>query len=131
MGTLIKSLSVSNAATFATSITVPPPTAITHVISDPILSLTKSIFFLSARSIVTETDLFARKRNKFLSGLVTAMYPELDSLRHQSCLMFLPETNWKWCWCVAEAATLKYVGQLSERFDTAIEAEQWIRAQVE
>ena len=80
--------------------------------------------------VVTETDLMARKRNKFLSSLVTTMYPDLESHRHQSCLMFLPETNWKWCWCVAEASTLKYVGQLSARFDTALEAEQWIRNQL-
>lgn len=80
--------------------------------------------------ITCETDLFARKRNKFLSALVANKFPDLEG-NYQSCLMFIPETNWKWCWCVAEASSLQYVGQLSERFDTAVEAEQWIKAQIE
>jgi len=81
--------------------------------------------------VVTEMDLMIRKRTEFLSQMMQEMYPELETHKHQSCLMFSPETNWKWCWCVSEASTMKYVAQISERFETAFEAEQWMKKQLE
>ena len=86
---------------------------------------------LSDQPVVSELDQLTRKRNMFLSSMITKMYPELQSHKHHSALLFAPQTNWKWCWCVVEASTMRYVAQISERFDTAVDAEKWMEQQLE
>ena len=82
---------------------------------------------IEEQPVIAELDQMIKKRNMFLSSIIEERYPDLETHKHQSCLMFAPETNWKWCWCVAEASTMNYVAQLSDRFETASEAEKWMK----
>ena len=73
---------------------------------------------------------YERQRISYLSKLAGKKFPRLAENKTEACLMMNGNTNWKWAWCIAEGATLNFLGQLSEPFNTPKEAEEWIKIQV-
>lgn len=69
---------------------------------------------------------FDKKKIKFLSNISKNKFPEYSNKKTEACLMMNKHTEWKWAWCVAEAATLRFLGQLSDGFKTQKQAQQWI-----
>tara|TARA_A100000172_G_scaffold81156_1_gene73426 strand:- start:6075 stop:6509 length:435 start_codon:yes stop_codon:yes gene_type:complete len=75
---------------------------------------------------MTEEDLVTKKRNRFLTGIAVEKFPDIADKGVSTCLMMNEGTDWKWAWCLAEGATHKFIGFLSEKFDTRKEAVAWI-----
>jgi len=71
-------------------------------------------------------DVLAKKRNRILSKIAVEAYPGITIGNVSTCLMSNQETEWKWAWCIAQGATHKFLGLLSEKFDTRKEAIAWI-----
>jgi len=45
-----------------------------------------------------------------------------------TALIYYAETGWKWQWAALQPATSKYICGISPKFDTSVEAEDWIEA---
>lgn len=73
---------------------------------------------------------FEKDRIRFLSKLAGKNFPNYAKKNTEACLMMCSETDWKWAWCIAEGATLKFLGKLSDKFNTPKEANSWIQAMV-
>ena len=77
-----------------------------------------------------EKERFERDKIRILSKLAAKKHPRYADDKVEACLMMCPETDWKWAWCIAEGATLRYLGDVSERFEIRSKAEEWIKIQV-
>ncbi len=73
---------------------------------------------------------FEENKIKVLSKLAKNKFPKYMKKNTEGCLMLNENTDWKWAWCVAESATLNFLGKLSQNFNTSTEAEEWIRNMV-
>jgi len=73
-------------------------------------------------------DILAEKRNQLLSEIAIELFPGITKSNVSTCLMSNESTDWKWAWCIAQGATHKFLGLLSEKFDTRKEAIAWIEA---
>jgi len=73
---------------------------------------------------------FKRDRTRVLAMLAAKKFPKYAEKKIESCLMMCSETEWRWAWCVAEASTLRYVGEVSEKFELRSEALEWMESQV-
>jgi hypothetical protein len=71
-------------------------------------------------------DILAKKRNQHLSKIAIELFPDIAKNNVSTCLMSNESTDWKWAWCIAQGATHKFLGLLSEKFDTRKEAIAWI-----
>jgi len=73
---------------------------------------------------------FERDRSRVLSGLAAKKFPKYAENKIEACLMMCSETDWKWAWCIAEASTLRYLGEVSEKFELRSKALEWMESQV-
>jgi hypothetical protein len=71
----------------------------------------------------------SKKRNQLLSKMAAQKFPSVKESSAITCLMFNENTDWKWTWCVAEGGSHKFIGCLSEKFETRKEAIEWIENQ--
>ena len=53
------------------------------------------------------------------------------SINTEGVLVFSKETDWKWAWCVAQAASLKHVITISPCFITYEDAQEWMNKEIE
>lgn len=75
-------------------------------------------------------DKFEKDRSRVLSSLTAKKFPKYAKKKIEACLMMCPETDWKWAWCIAEAGTLRYLGEVSDKFELRGEALRWMENQV-
>lgn len=75
---------------------------------------------------MTEDEIIAKKRNRILSKIAVEVFPDIANKNVSTCLMFNEDTDWKWAWCLAQGGTHKFIGLLSEKFETRGEAITWI-----
>jgi len=73
---------------------------------------------------------FVRDRTYVLSKLAAKKFPKYAETKIESCLMMSSETEWKWTWCIAESGTLRYLGEVSEKFELRSKALEWMESQV-
>jgi hypothetical protein len=75
---------------------------------------------------MSEDDIIAKKRNRYLTKIAIESFPDIADKGVSTCLMMNEQTDWKWAWCVAEGATHRFLGLLSNKFETRREAVKWI-----
>jgi len=73
---------------------------------------------------------FVKDRTRVLSNLAAKKFPKYAEKKIEACLMMCSETEWKWTWCIAEASTLRYLGEVSEKFELRSDALEWMESQV-
>ena len=70
-------------------------------------------------------------RNRVLSIKINALGLNLQNKRTTGALVMSRETNWKWQWCVLRAASNQFIAALSDEFDSAQEAMEWMKREIE
>ena len=78
-----------------------------------------------------EHEKFVKMRTRLLSKMAVRKYPGLAISNVQSCLLMSSDVGWKWAWCIVQGSSHKFIAEISERFDTASAAENWLKEQVE
>jgi len=73
---------------------------------------------------------FIKDRARVLSKLAAKKFPNYADTKIESCLMMNSQTEWKWAWCIAEVGTLRYLGEVSEKFELRGKAVEWMEKQV-
>tara|TARA_R110002050_G_scaffold12404_1_gene40878 strand:+ start:452 stop:901 length:450 start_codon:yes stop_codon:yes gene_type:complete len=82
-------------------------------------------------AIDEEANLYLKNRSMILGKIASIKFPELGKKKMEACLMMSEHTGWKWAWCLAEAASHKYIGELSDRFENDKLADAWVKEQIE
>jgi len=70
-------------------------------------------------------------RNRVLSTKINALGLDLQNKRTTGALVMSEDTNWKWQWCVLRAASNQFIAALSDEFDSAQEAMEWMKDEIE
>ena len=78
-----------------------------------------------------EAEAYAKARTSMLENLAAEKFPHLSKHKAEVCLMLSANTDWKWAWCITEAVTNRYLGELSNRFKSEVEAGAWAKEQIE
>ncbi len=73
---------------------------------------------------------FEKDKIRLLGSLAARKFPQFAKKKVEACLMMNQNTDWKWAWCVAESATHRYLGEISQRFDYSKQADEWVKEQV-
>lgn len=56
--------------------------------------------------------------------------PDINS-NTEGILMFSKDTDWMWSWCVAQAASLKFISAISPGFASYEAAQKWMKEEIE
>jgi|TARA_A100000172_G_scaffold80940_1_gene71998 hypothetical protein len=84
-----------------------------------------------AEAVDEEKEKFDLDKQRVLSKIAAREFPHFADRRLEACLILSKSTEWKWAWCLVQRVTHVYFGHLSPQFDTAIQAEEWIKEQIE
>ena len=66
------------------------------------------------------------KITEYLSKFAARKHSMFSDKHTAVGLCMLPQTEWKWAWCLTEAASSKHFANLSPLFATTLEANEWI-----
>ena len=69
-------------------------------------------------------------RNRVLSTKINALGLDLQNKRTTGALVMSEDTNWKWQWCVLRMSSNQFIAALSENFDTAEKAQEWMTNEI-
>ena len=69
-------------------------------------------------------------RNRVLSNKINALGLDLQNKRTTGALVMSEDTNWKWQWCVLRMSSNQFIAALSENFDTAEKAQEWMTNEI-
>ena len=70
-------------------------------------------------------------RNRVLSTKIKALGLNLQNKRTTGALVMSGDTNWKWQWCVLRLASNQFIAALSPQFDSAENAQDWMKSEIE
>ena len=69
-------------------------------------------------------------RNRVLSTKINALGLDLENKRTVGALVMSGDTSWKWQWCVLRMSSNQFIAALSNKFDTAEQAQEWMKNEI-